>query len=411
MPTELYLLLILLLIFVVPMVLDVNVGVVAFVAAFGAATWLLDAGTAQIVAGFPTQMFILMVGVTLLLAIAQSNGTIDWVVNQLLRLSGGRLVLLPWVLFITAYLTSSLGPTAAPVLFVIGVGFLARFDINPLLIAVMIIHGAQAGAYSPIAPYGVVIQQLANDLGVVYSPVSVFVGVSVFHFVLAVLVFLLLGGMRLYGQRYATGEAFSASAGGNASPVQLLTLVGFVVFLVAVVGFGAHLGFTAMSVALLLMLVGDNQLRTAAVNQVAWPIVLVICGVLTYVNLIQAAGAIDWLAIRVSDIGSSHLVGLVLSYIVALVTGVASTIGTIGMLIPLSAPFVVSGELDGTGLITAMAISAAVSDVSPFSTWGALFLATAAAVVERNKMLRMQLVYTGAVVSVLPLIAWWLFVV
>ena len=71
-----------------------------------------------------------------------------------------------------------------------------------------------------------------------------------------------------------------------------------------------------------------------------------------------------WLASQAGQLGPPLFVGLVLCYVVAVVTGVASTAGTIGVLIPLSAPFVLSGELPSTGLLAAMAISAAVTDIS-----------------------------------------------
>mgnify|MGYP001472902112 CR=1 FL=1 len=97
-------------------------------------TLLLDYSGKEILTGFPGQMFILIVGITLLVAIAQSNGTVEWIVVKLLALAGGKLILLPWLLFITAFVASSLGPGAAPILFVIGAGFIEKFKLNPLLV-------------------------------------------------------------------------------------------------------------------------------------------------------------------------------------------------------------------------------------------------------------------------------------
>lgn len=398
-------------IFIIPIATDLNVGIVAFVVAILTGTILLDYSGRDILAGFPGQMFILIVGITLLVAIAQSNGTIEWIVTKLMALAGGKLILLPPLLFITSFIASSLGPGAAPILFVIGAGFVTRFNLNPLLVAAMVIHGAQSGAYSPIAPYGVVISQLAADIGITYAPLSLYIGVVAFHVVLITTVFIALGGYQLRGQSFAT-EVDSPIESEESSPqIRFLTLGGFAALLVSVVAFKIHLGFAAMIISFCLLLISSKKLRSEAVNNVAWPIVLVISGVLTYVNMIQKAGAIDWLAAQVNQVGSPDLIGLFLCYLVSIVTGVASTIGTIGMLVPLSAPFIVSGDLDGTGLLTAMAISAAVSDISPFSTWGALFLATVASVVDKEKVLRRQLVYTAVVVCTLPALAWLLFVV
>ena len=317
---------------------------------------------------------------------------------------------LPWILFLAAFVTSSLGPGAAPVLFVIGAGLIGRCNINPLLIAAMIIHGTQSGAYSPIAPYGIVMNQLAGDQGITFAPWTLYTAVLGFHIALAGGVFVALGGLKLQGtipaiQRSSTQQQADAPAASR-----YLTLAGFIALLVAVLLFNVHLGFAAMTISFVLLLTSPRSVRAKAIEGVAWPIVLVITGVLTYVSMIQEAGAIAWLATLAQEIGTASLVGLVLCYLVSVITGVASTIGTIGMLVPLSVPLINDGGLDATGLFAAMAVSAAVSDISPYSTWGALFLATVASVTDRSAMLRRQLIYTGILVTTMPLIAWALFV-
>ena len=223
MPIELILIIGLVLVFVVPMVFDINVGVVAFVAAFLLGTLLLDRSSSEVLAGFPTNIFIMLVGITLLLGIAHQNGTVDWIVSNLVRLANGRLALLPWVLFAVGFLTSSMGPGAAPVLFVIGVGFIKRHGLNPVLVAAMVIHGNQSGGYSPIAPYGLLIAQLAEASGMQYAPITFYLGVVAFHIVLAAAVFVLLGGGKLIGQRIPQ----NVDAGGARASVtreQLATL-------------------------------------------------------------------------------------------------------------------------------------------------------------------------------------------
>ena len=410
MSVELLLVLGLLVICVIPVSSDINVGVVAFVVAILLGGFALDLGPREILQGFPTQMFVLIVGVTLLLAVAEKNGTVDWIVGAMLTLARGRLVYLPMVLFLTAFVTSSLGPGAAPVLFVIGAGLIGRYGLNPLLVAAMVIHGTQSGAYSPIAPYGLVIAQLAGEQSIAYQPWSMYAAVVAFHVLLGAGAFLALGGGRLRAVEFDPSEGLAAPAEGP-SLIRWVTLGGFGGLLLAVIVFGLHLGFVAMVIAFALLVVSSKDVRKEAVNNIAWPIVLVITGVLTYVNLIQQAGAIAWLAGFAGDIGDASLVALVLCYLVSVITGVASTMGTIGMLVPLSTPLLGPDMLDGTGLLTAMAVSAAVSDISPFSTWGALFLASVAAVTDRDSVLKSQLVYTAAMVVAMPLLAWFLFVV
>jgi di/tricarboxylate transporter len=280
-----------------------------------------------------------------------------------------------------------------------------------LLVAAMIIHGTQAGAYSPIAPYGLVISELAASGGMSYSPIALYAGVVAFHVVLAVAVFLLLGGRRLIGLNAGESVAEGSRSQEKLTINQLLTLIGFASLMLGLLLFQINIGFLAMMISLVLLLAGERDQRSIAVNNVAWPIVLVITGVLTYVNLLQEAGATDWLAAQANTLGSPLLVGLILCFIVSIITGVASTIGTIGILVPLSAPFVLAGDLQATSLLTAMSVSAAVSDISPFSTWGAMFLAAASQVLNRQEVLKAQLRYTLYMVTIMPVIAWLVFVV
>ncbi len=423
MAIELILIIGLVLVFVVPMVFDINVGIVAFVAAFLLGTLVLDKSSTEILAGFPVNIFVLLIGITLLLGIAHQNGTVDWLVGSLVALAGGRLALLPWVLFGVGFLTSSMGPGAAPILFVIGVGFVRRHALNPVLVAAMIIHGNQSGGYSPVAPYGLLIAELSDAHAMTYDPITFYLGVAAFHVVLAAAVFMLLGGGKLMGQRAEQ----AAPVGSSELRVALtgeraLTLGGFLALVLGILVYQMNPGLLALTIALVLLLFSKPDLRDAAVDRVSWPIALVIGGVLTYVNLLIAAGATDWLTAQVSTLASPRMVGLVLCYLVAVVTGVASTAGTIGVLIPLSAPLVLAGELDGTGLLTAMAISAAVTDISPYSTWGALFLATATQSataeqsakamrsLDKDRIFPAQLKYTLALLAAVPFVAWLVFV-
>ena len=68
MTIELLLILGLLVIFILPIMTDINVGIVAFVVAMCLGSIALNLSPRDILQGFPAQMFVLIVGITLLLA-------------------------------------------------------------------------------------------------------------------------------------------------------------------------------------------------------------------------------------------------------------------------------------------------------------------------------------------------------
>src|SRR6476469_10160328 len=93
--------------FLLATVLPLNLGALAFVGSFLLGALVLGMSTNEILANFPGGLFLTIVGVTYLFAIAQNNGTIDLLVRGAVRLVRGRVAFIPWVMFgITGLLTA-----------------------------------------------------------------------------------------------------------------------------------------------------------------------------------------------------------------------------------------------------------------------------------------------------------------
>jgi len=88
MSPELVSILVLIAMFAAATALPVNMGVLAFVAAFVVGSVYTDIEAQDIALLFPGDLFVLLVGVTYLFAIAQSNGTITWLVGASVRAVG-----------------------------------------------------------------------------------------------------------------------------------------------------------------------------------------------------------------------------------------------------------------------------------------------------------------------------------
>ena len=104
---------------------------------------------------------------------------------------------------------------------------------------------------------------------------------------------------------------------------------------------------------------------------------LLVCGIVTYVGLMEHIGTIDFLGREVATIGTAVVAALLICYIGGVVSAFASTTGILGALIPLAVPFLQHQSVGAVGLITALAISSSVVDSSPFSTSGSLVVANA----------------------------------
>ncbi|MEU3083476.1 SLC13 family permease [Streptomyces albidoflavus] len=428
MSAELLSILVLAVLFVVGTTRSVNMGALAFAAAFGVGTLAAGLDADGIFAGFPGDLFVVLVGVTYFFAIARANGTTDWLVHAGIRLVRGRIALIPWVMFtVTGVLTAigAVSPAAVAIVAPLAMGFAARYGIKPLLMGALVVHGAQAGGFSPISIYGSTVNGILEREGLPGSPIALFLASLFANLAIAALLFVALGGLRLRGrdlgdEEAKEGDGGSGGTGGTATgtharttpdadllrltPARIATLVGLVALVVAVLVFDLDAGLTAITLAVLLAVVWPEDSK-AAVAHITWPTVLLICGMLTYVAVLQEMGTIDWAGEHVGSIGIPLLAAVLFCYIGAVVSAFASSVGIIGALIPLAVPFLEQGEIGVVGMVAALSVSATVVDVSPFSTNGALVLA-AAEDTDRERFFRQLMLYGGAVTLLAPLVLW-----
>jgi di/tricarboxylate transporter len=444
MPLELIPILALIAMFVAATLLPINMGTLGFVAAFLVGTLAVGMNTDDIIAGFPSELFLTLVGVTYLFAIAQNNGTVDLMVRGAVRLVRGRVAFIPWVMFgITGVLTAlgALGPAAVAIIAPIALNFAKQYKINALLMGMMVIHGAQAGGFSPISVYGVTVNNIVAKAQLLNSPVALFLGSLFFNAAIGVLLFMFLGGRSLIGRTVhddiepsadsdvadgAGGPTPSGNGNGGTATIaatktetqvdikplptkavtydQVLTLIGLGALAVFSLILDLDIGFVSMTVAAVLALASPKA-QKGAVSQISWSTVLLIGGVLTFVGVLQEAGSVEWVGNGVAKLGMPLLVALLLCYLGGIVSAFASSTAILGATIPLAVPLLLAGEVSPIGVVVALAISSTIVDVSPFSTNGALVLANAQDV-DRDKFYKQILRYSALVVAIGPLIAW-----
>jgi di/tricarboxylate transporter len=189
----------------------------------------------------------------------------------------------------------------------------------------------------------------------------------------------------------------------------ILTLVGIVTLIVVALAFDVDVGFVALSIAAVLSLVSPASAK-GAVGKIAWPTVLLICGVVMYVGLLENIGTIDWLGEQVATINAALVAALLICYVGGVVSAFASTTGILGALIPLAVPFLQTGAVGAVGLIIALSIASSVVDSSPFSTSGALTVANTPEE-HRDRVFKRLMQWGMSMVVIAPLLAWLVFVV
>jgi len=428
--------------FIVATVLPLNMGAVALAMAFLIGSFVVGMSAERIIAGFPGDLFVTLVGITYLFAIAQKNGTIELLVRAAVQAVRGHIAAIPWVMFAVAALLTGVGavsPAAVAILAPVALQFAKQYGISPLMIGLLVIHGAQGGGFSPISIYGGITNQIVERSGLPGNETALFLASLGYNLLVALGVFFAFGGRGLLargtaaalpdgaGAAAATGltiEGHGTSADASLvrstvgaaqveAPTRLTlqqgaTLLGLAVLAVAALGFGLNVGLVAVTVAVCLALLAPDE-QKGAVDKIGWSTILLVGGVITYIGVLQKSGAIDSVGQGVSGIGAPLLAALLLCYIGGVVSAFASSVGVLGATIPLAVPFLQQGQIGAVGMIAALAVSSTVVDVSPFSTNGALVVASAPEA-EREAIYKRFLAYSILVVAAGPPLAWALFI-
>ena len=441
--------------FIVATALPINMGVLAFVGAFLVGTLAAGMSAKAIMAGFPAELFLTLAGITYLFALAQNNGTIDWLVRLAVRAVRGRIAAIPWIMFMIAALLTSFGavsPAAVAIIAPIALGFAARHGINPLMMGLMVIHGAQAGGFSPMSIYGGITNKIVAKAGLPLSEVTTMLASFGVNFAVSLGLFIALGGLQLMrrgrvaddgelapippvaraqGGARVVGDAEAASYGEgrrvaaskssmlgqvqtqtfqDTGPHQVITALGLLLLAVLTLGYKLDIGFVSITIGLALSLM-QPRLQKSALGQVSWPEIMLIVGVSTYVGVMEKMGTIDYVGHSVANLTSPLMAALLLCFVGAVVSAFASSTAVLGSLIPLGVPFLTGDNSSmAIGFIAAMAVSSTIVDVSPFSTNGALVLANAKGM-DRDRFFRLLLLYGVAVTVIAPVVVWGLFVV
>ncbi|XVQ09382.1 SLC13 family permease [Spirillospora sp. CA-255316] len=431
--------------FTIATLTSINMGVLAFAAAFVIGPLLSGMSIDDILGEFPANIFVIIVGITLLFGIARANGSIDLLVTGMVKAVRGRRWAVVWLMFVLGAVLMSLGSVlAVGMLAPIAMPIAKRYKIDPLLMGMMISHGVLGAAFSPITVYGAFVNGWLSERGLSVSPAALFLIPLGLNFLMAAALFLVRGRGLLRaaepdpapddtglgaGAAPPSGPAPSSGEAGGITmtapplagatvalrpmeaddqpagftPLRVLTLTGMLILFVSAAVFGVDVGIASMCIAAVLLVFAPER-HKSAINNVSWSAVVLVCGMLTYMSVLEKNGTLEYMGKAASSLGSPLLTGLVLCLAVAAISAIGSSIGTLGVVLPLAAPMLMSGELPTIALVAALSFCTVVVDVSPFSSNGVMVLANAQ-VDDRTAFQRRLLRYCVLTVLVAPLLA------
>ena len=371
----------------------INIGILAVGLAWPIAMFAAGWKAEALMAVFPSSLFLTLVGVTLLFGVVQRNGTLGALAQRAVQLCGGRAVLLPGVFFVLAGIISSLGPgaiasTALIAPLAMGIGH--RAGVPAFLTALMVSNGGNAGNLSPISSVGLIVQAQMHKAGLPQHDWQVFAANFAAHTVVSIGAFFLFGGLALWRAERAGAEAAPPPLSGR----QWFSLGVLALWVIGVVGFKLHPGLSAFAAASLLIVAGALEDPPAFATS-PWSVIVTVCGVSVLIGVLEKTGGMDIFTTLLAKVATPATANGAMAFFTGIISTYSSTSGVVYPAFLPAVPGFIEKLGGGDALQVALSINvgAAIVDVSPLSTIGALAIAARPEGEDERVLFRRMLIW------------------
>ena len=412
---------------VVSCTIRLHVGFLAISLAWVVGVYVAGMGGAEVMGGFPTRLFLTLAGVTLLFSQAQANGTLDLIAHKAVEFCRGNVGVMPMMFFLLSFVLASIGPgniASTAIIAPMGMAVAGQVGIPAFLMAIMIGNGANAGSLSPIAPTGVIVNGVMDDIGLGGHETLTYLNNMMAHAVIAFGAYFLFGGWRLLGRYHAgsvtvpgaaggaDGAAGGAAASGAFERRHWITIGIIGALLSGVIFFDVDVGLGAFGCAVVLALLkaGDEN---EAIRLMPWRVMMMVCGVTVLVSVLDRTGGLELFTRVLAGVSTANTVTAVMAFTTGFISIYSSTSGVV---LPAFLP-TVPGLAEQVGGVAPLAIASSMNvgahlvDVSALSTLGALCMASAAKHEDSRRLFNKLMAWGLSMTVVGGFTCWLLFTV
>lgn len=411
---------------------EINVGIIAIAFAIAVGAFFANLPASKVMQSWPIDLFMILAGVTFMFGIAHSNGTLDKLCANAIRLAGGNTALIPIIIFLLVTVLTTIGPgniASTALMAPVAMAIAGRIGLSGFCMTLVVVGAANGAAFSPIAPTGIIstffVTKMAPQvaaMGQNFGDINLLAWKIHFNSEVAQFIvngsgFLIFGGWAwMASQRSATLNINEVAPKPEPfTNKQWLTIGSIIVLVLAVIlpslpgfkslfstmalnflgnGKVANIGAVAFVLGTILLLCNAGESK-AAVKAMPWSVIIMVCGMGVLIDVMDKAGGLKALVTMIAYVSN----GTTVTGVLAIVTGIISAYSSSsGVVMPMFLPLV-PGLMeqmhagDAIAMVTSINIGAHLVDTSPLSTLGALCIACAAEHEDKGKLFRNLLIW------------------
>lgn len=226
---------------------------------------------------------------------------------------------------------------------------------------------------------------------------------------------MLYGGLKLWKVKDNDKvKAYTADAVEPFNYQQISTLSRIGILVIAVLVFQVDAGFMAFlfGTILILMKAGDEK---AAFKTMPWGAIIMVTGVTVMVKLMANIGGMDLFAKIMANFSTPFTVTLVVGFFAGLISAYASTSGVIMPAFLPMAPLLLTQigapEVALPALISTIIVTGHLTDMSPLSTTGAVFISGAPDHIDKRPLFKGMTIWGFSMSVVGAVLSWVLFTI
>ena len=402
---------------------DLNVGFLGI--AFGIIVGGVFAGTpaSKVMNAFPLSLFMILVGVTFLFGMAQTNGTMEKLTAYSIRACKGNTALVPIIIYILATFITTIGPgniAGCALMAPVAMAIASKVKLPAFLMTLLVVGACNGAAFSPFAPTGIIsngiIAKCAPELGIPADYLNTLAWKIHFNSTIAqgfvnIGGFFVMGGLKWLREQKGAAldidELAPKPEPFNAAQKTTLLLVAILIILVVVPGLPgvkgtlpkyitnmlSNVGSISFVLSIILMLTGYGDSK-AAVKVMPWSVIMMVCGVSVLIDVMDKAGGLNFLVEVMASVAGPTTICFWTAFVPAVISAYSSSSGVVmPMFLPMTPGLVELTGGDPIAIISAIDVGSHLVDTSPLSTLGALCIASAGEEEDKGVLFRKLLIW------------------